>query len=361
MEKYKHFITADFITDDHFCDWVLQPTPKSNTLWQNWLNAHPEKKEEVTKARQIIKKLHQIHTPSATQKLPIDIWKNIESKTTKKSSLKIVNRRIGWYSWAAAAVALLIIGVMIFEAERNISVESDIVSSSPAKWLDYINTSKAVKQINLADGSTVTLEPGSTLKYPTAFEGKTRKVTIEGEGFFNIARDTLKPFYVYANATVIRVLGTSFFVKAKNIDKEIEVIVKTGKVAVYKRKELNELQRIKTKKIQPLLVTPNQKVVFNKAQQKMTKRLTSTPTLVKPLSKLAKQKFQEATANEIFQAIAEAYGVEIIYSANAVVSCPLTTTLTEQTLYEKLKIICDPLGLSYHENNARIVISGQCR
>ena len=138
---------------------------------------------------------------------------------------------------------------------------------------------------------------------------------IEGEGFFDIARDTIKPFYVFANATVIRVLGTSFFVKAKEIDKEIEVIVKTGKVAVYKRKELKELQQIKTKKIQPLLVTPNQKVVFNKAQQKMTRRLTSAPTLVKPLSKLPKQKFQESTADEIFQAISEAYGVEIIYTA----------------------------------------------
>jgi len=197
--------------------------------------------------------------------------------------------------------------------------------------------------------------------YPTSFDGKNRSVALDGEGFFDIKRDTTQPFYVYANATVIRVLGTSFFVKAKGINKEIEVIVKTGKVAVYKRKDLQAVKELKTKKIQPLLVTPNQKVVFDKVQQKMTRRLTSTPTLVKSLSALPKLKFQEASADEIFQAIADAFGVEIIYTGNAVVSCPLTTTLTEQTLYEKLDIICEPLGLRYHEDDARIIISGQCR
>jgi len=359
MKKYNKYTIDDFVEDDAFCDWVLQPSPSSNTFWNDWLQKSPDKKVVVEQAREIINRLHQANRQTIPTALIDDAWQNIRKATIAKPV--IANRRIGWYSWAAAAVALLIIGVMIFNAEKGVQVSEDIAASSPAKWIDYKNTTEFVKRIELADGSLVTLEPESSIKYPTSFDGKNRSVALDGEGFFDIQRDTTQPFYVYANATVIRVLGTSFFVKAKGINKEIEVIVKTGKVAVYKRKDLQAVKELKTKKIQPLLVTPNQKVVFDKVQQKMTRRLTSTPTLVKSLSALPKLRFQEASADEIFQAIADAFGVEIIYTANAVVSCPLTTTLTEQTLYEKLDIICEPLGLRYHEDDARIIISGQCR
>lgn len=359
MKKYKNYTVNDFVEDDAFCDWVIQPNPSSNLLWTNWLAINQDKKIIVTQAKQIVSDLHYANREVIQADAMRAVWKNIKQETLTKPV--IATRRIGWYSWAAAAVALLAIGVMIFQAERSAIVSEDIVASSPAKWKDYKNTTKAVKRIELADGSVVTLEPESSIKYPTAFDGKNRSVSLEGEGFFDIARDTTKPFYVYANATVIRVLGTSFFVKARGIDKEVEVIVKTGKVAVYKRKDLKAAKKLKTKNIQAIQVTPNQKVIFDKVRQKMIRRLTSAPTLVKSLSELPKLRFQNATASEIFQAIANAYGVEIIYTANAVVSCPLTTTLTEQTLYEKLDIICAPLGLRYHEEDARIIISGQCK
>lgn len=359
MKEYSKYSVNDFVADDTFKDWVLQPNATSNAFWNDWVQKNPYQKEIVAQAKKIINHLHRANRQAIPSELIEDTWQNIKKATVSKPV--IANRRIGWYSWAAAAIALLVIGVMIFNAEKGVKVSADIAASSPAKWIDYKNTTQSVKRIELADGSLVTLEPESSIKYPTSFDGKNRSVALEGEGFFDIQRDTTKPFYVYANATVIRVLGTSFFVKAKGIDKEIEVIVKTGKVAVYKRKDLLAVKELKTKKIQPILVTPNQKVVFDKVQQKMTRRLTSTPTLVKSLNELPKLRFEDATADEIFQAIAEAFGVEIIYTANAVVSCPLTTTLTEQTLYEKLDIICEPLGLRYHEEDARIIIGGQCR
>ena len=56
---------------------------------------------------------------------------------------------------------------------------------------------------------------------------------MKGKAFFDIARDTSQPFVVYANETITKVLGTSFTIKAFEGEKDVEVSVKTGKVAVY--------------------------------------------------------------------------------------------------------------------------------
>ena len=83
--------------------------------------------------------------------------------------------------------------------------------------------------------------------------------------------------------------------------------------------------------------------------------------MVKPLNQLPKLRFEEAPAGDIFKALEDAYGVQIAFAEGAMVNCPLTTTLTDQTLFEKLDIICHPLGLVYYEQDARIVINGHCR
>jgi ferric-dicitrate binding protein FerR (iron transport regulator) len=69
-------------------------------------------------------------------------------------------------------------------------------------------------QLLLADGSIVWLNAASSLRFPTSFTGKERKVTLTGEGYFSIVKDTQKPFIVLFNNTEVKVLGTEFNVMA---------------------------------------------------------------------------------------------------------------------------------------------------
>jgi ferric-dicitrate binding protein FerR (iron transport regulator) len=85
-----------------------------------------------------------------------------------------------------------------------------------------------VKTIQLEDGSKVYLRKGSTLQYPAVFAGDTRRVTLTGEAFFEVAPDATKPFIIKAAGTEVQVVGTSFSVNTAN-DK-VELIVKTGRV-----------------------------------------------------------------------------------------------------------------------------------
>lgn len=87
-------------------------------------------------------------------------------------------------------------------------------------------------QLTLADGSKVWLNAGSTLNFPTRFiEGK-RRVTLEGEGFFEVKANKEKPFIVSTSTYDIKALGTSFNVNAYKQSKEFETALLTGKVEI---------------------------------------------------------------------------------------------------------------------------------
>ncbi|SMO56467.1 FecR family protein [Solitalea koreensis] len=84
----------------------------------------------------------------------------------------------------------------------------------------------------LTDGSKVWLNAGSSLTYPVAFVGTERKVTINGEAYFEIAHDANKPFKVKKGDMEVTVLGTHFNVNAYDEDAEIKVTLLQGSVKV---------------------------------------------------------------------------------------------------------------------------------
>lgn len=82
----------------------------------------------------------------------------------------------------------------------------------------------------LEDGSEITLNAGSKLIYPEHFPGDKRQVRLEGEAFFEIARDENRPFTVITGEVLTTVLGTSFNINAA--EEDIEVAVASGKVKI---------------------------------------------------------------------------------------------------------------------------------
>jgi ferric-dicitrate binding protein FerR (iron transport regulator) len=88
-------------------------------------------------------------------------------------------------------------------------------------------------QLRLRDGTRVTLGVDSRLRYSQAFAtATTRDVYLEGEAYFEVARDTLRPFRVHAGDAVTRVLGTRFGVRAYAEERGVRVVVAEGKVAL---------------------------------------------------------------------------------------------------------------------------------
>ncbi|MEG1545022.1 MAG: FecR domain-containing protein, partial [Tannerellaceae bacterium] len=85
----------------------------------------------------------------------------------------------------------------------------------------------------LPDHSKVWVNAGSSLTYSNDFNGKTREVSLEGEAFFDVAKDSLRPFIVKSEKLDVKVLGTRFNVKAYREEALVEIGLVSGKVNVH--------------------------------------------------------------------------------------------------------------------------------
>jgi hypothetical protein len=99
--------------------------------------------------------------------------------------------------------------------------------------------SKPVDMV-LSDGTRVWLNAGSSMTFPLAFAGNERRVSMDGEIYFEVSHDASKPFIVAKNDVTVQVLGTSFNVQAYNNEKAMEVTLLRGAVRVN-RGEKNSL------------------------------------------------------------------------------------------------------------------------
>ncbi|MES1249473.1 MAG: FecR family protein, partial [Chitinophaga rupis] len=89
-------------------------------------------------------------------------------------------------------------------------------------------------QLILSDGSKVWLNAASSLRFPTAFKGKERKVEVTGEAYFEIAKNPAMPFKVAVNGGEINVLGTQFNVNAYNDESSVKTTLLEGAVSIKK-------------------------------------------------------------------------------------------------------------------------------
>lgn len=85
---------------------------------------------------------------------------------------------------------------------------------------------------SLPDGTNVKLNSGSKLIFPKEFSSGERRVSLDGEAFFEVVPNKSKPFIIQSNDASIKVLGTSFNVQSYPDDDHIVVAVKSGKVTV---------------------------------------------------------------------------------------------------------------------------------
>lgn len=145
--------------------------------------------------------------------------------------------RQGYFKWlAVAASLLLLIGTwrLLGNKKEEVATGKNRMAASamkPAvKWLVKYNTGDESLRFVLADHSEVTLSPGAILQYTETFPGNKRDIYLQGEAFFEVAKDPFKPFTVYAGSFATTALGTSFRVTESQGDCKVKLY--TGKVVI---------------------------------------------------------------------------------------------------------------------------------
>lgn len=113
-------------------------------------------------------------------------------------------------------------------------------TSASTEWITYQSGIGEIVPIELPDGSLVTLNAQSSLRYSSDFGKSDRCVALDGEAFFDVTSDARKPFKIRSGELDVIVLGTSFDVKNYMGDEKLSVTVGTGKVKIgYNGDDLN--------------------------------------------------------------------------------------------------------------------------
>ena len=277
---------------------------------------------------------------------------NVELKADAPHSSSHGN---AWYR-AAAAIAILMVAGLGFYLynEKGLFLENS--GAGPiAKVLNVTNHTDAVMRKVLSDGTVIVLQPSGSLQFVESFPADKREVILRGEAFFDVTKDKNRPFIINTGDVTVKVLGTSFNIRAYEGAKEITVAVKTGKVSVYaKGDDVDTKQKDSSDEI---ILTPNQEVVYNTIDANFLRKIVDDPQIILEKPTLFAMEYEATPVARIFQVIEENYGIDIVYDDKELSACSLTTSMSEEGLYERIEIICQAIGATYEVKDAKILIS----
>ena len=143
----------------------------------------------------------------------------LKKRLPQKEQRMLSMRKVRVFAIAATVALFCTMGWVVYEYMLPVGLYT-------------ISTLTECKNVKLPDGTEVTLNHFSSLTYPERFRGKHRKVTLKGEGYFEVSKSKEHPFIVQAEAVKVRVLGTHFNIEAYPGDPEVKTTLFEGSVAV---------------------------------------------------------------------------------------------------------------------------------
>ena len=259
------------------------------------------------------------------------------------------------FRWTAiAASVIILLGVFFMLRNKEVMV-AGTGSEVRAGWLKKTNTSAEKLLVTLPDGSEVNLSPNSSIEYPNIAQNNKREVYLTGDAFFEIQKSKTKPFFVYTGKVVTKVLGTSFFVRAQNENKQVSVEVVTGRVAVFEKSE-------KETSSPEVVLTPNQKTVYMSEEKQFVTSLVDAPKPIVTTGNVEKPvsyEFADEPLRNVIDRLSNSYGIKIELETENLGECPLTANLSNLPLYAQLDMICAATKSNYTLKGTTILIGGK--
>lgn len=366
MKDFRLFDISDFVMDEDFIRWVNQGKTDDNEFWGNWLTENPHKHMLVAEARRVVesigesrKAVNPVVIQMEAQKLLSTIRdQHVDTEEARVIVIKPTSKK--WWYIAASLVIMIVAGALVFMNNR--SPESHpmfaySIMTTSKSLIENINTSSKPTKIQLPDGSTVQLGAHSRISYGNNFDSaQTRDVYLSGEAFFTVEKNPSRPFRVFANEVVTKVLGTSFTVRSFEKDTVIQVSVRTGKVSVYSQLNVKEKETKAPNQLGGIILTPNQKLVYRKSNEKFEKVLLENPIMIQPRSVDQTMVYEEAPLDNVFAQLSSYYGISIVYDNEVMKNCTVTADLRNEPFYQKVELICKAVGASYEVMDGQVVI-----
>lgn len=336
-----------------------ESTGSENEILAEWLKSNPENLKlfkEYQKTWQLLEqaRIEQINVDAAWEKLAGKILEVQETPEIHQQSVNFIVQREKVFR------SRFINRNLHFHYQRVINIAAVIfLIAIPAFILLMYLIQPASKKLfattgiiesKLADGTSVTLNTGSILEYPSRFIGSKRDVMLTGEAWFEVSHDKTRPFIISNGKVRIEVLGTSFYVNTMNSSGNIEVILSNGKVALY----YNDKPSVQ------VLLTPGEKAEILKEKENISKSSNDNENFLAWKTKILV--FNDDPMSEIIRELNKDYHANIVLANNNISNCRITATFNNQSLESILNVLKSTVNLTIRTKGSEIEISGDgCR
>jgi transmembrane sensor len=266
-------------------------------------------------------------------------WEEFQSR--KYHIDRYTHTRSYWKYAIAAAVAALCISIatIYFERHATLNKQSQFVAGTSYQEIEA--PKGRLKKITLPDGSTVTLFPGSSIRYPNNYNLRDRSLRLTGRAYFDVKAAENKPFYVCSGELTTRVLGTTFEINAPAGINKQTVTLNTGKVSVqYGANELGSL-------------APNEQMTICSASDFFIRKINTARRIAWVQKQLI---YEQIPLADICAELECWYDIKITISQSALKSKKLTASFTKQPLNVVLDILSRTGAFKYKTGNREVVI-----
>ncbi len=270
--------------------------------------------------------------------------KRLQQRIAEDEQTKTTRRPVifSLLKYAAAAMFIFSLGYFV----SGIGAET-----AELNWQVAETTSNETKEISLTDGSAVTLNEGTYFTFPKTFGSDSRVVKMDGEGFFQIARDESRPFSIEMDHGTVRVLGTSFNIENDSEANSTTISVASGKVAFIPKGSTQEF-----------ILEINDKLIYNANTKRFRK--------VKDLSpndwswKTKELVFQDTKLEEVIPAIEKHFDIRLSLKNTKLGDCRnLTATFTDAEKMDVLSALKVSVGVEIKKAKAAntfVIFGGAC-
>ena len=317
-KDYSGFSVLDFINDVDFQDWIIMPNAEKENYWQKIILENPDLQADIKNATYFLQSITFKESWPREEEIEKGLQKALKKikQNEQTAPLSVFNKKNISRVFLAAAAIFLLFGLSYWfltgytgQKEKSIvknKIEDQVIPGGNKAILtladgstllldsahngalatqgsvtviklddgqlsykgagnkgqivyNTISTPKGGQyQLVLADGTKVWLNAASSLRFPTAFVEKERKVELSGEGYFEVAKDASKPFHVKVGNMNVNVLGTHFNINGYADEDNIETTLLEGQVTVNSQETVTVL-------------TPGQQAQLHKASGKVKK------------------------------------------------------------------------------------------
>ena len=256
MDQKQSF--EDLLLNESFIKWVKNADYELNIYWEQWIKNNQHRRQDIILAKEFISRMQFKNTLPSEETTKKVFNKIVEKLDRDEKDYQYKKLRLGsfynssnYYSKVAAVFVVLLIslGIIYVLHQHNMAYQQQI---SKIEIITRKNPSSIRSKIKLPDGTKVWLNAASEISYPEKFS-TVRKVKLKGEAYFEVVEDKESPFVVQTHLSRVKVLGTSFNIKAYGDDKENFISLLTGKVTISKALEIEEF-----------LLNPGEQLIINR-------------------------------------------------------------------------------------------------